>query len=195
MWVNIRIFLLPGKYFELFLTVSFIKVQNPYLFLNFALPFLYADVVELVDTPDLGSGAERCAGSSPSFRTSRVRRAESEVRKDVNSVLRSPLCFFALFLFLPLSVPLQSWFTFFAFFHKSNFYIPLIFNHLNTNHGLHFTRIVNHDSGCIISLFSWFQKHFSAETPVLASGTFRVLYGLSALSFYTLLFLWVSDSP
>ena len=28
-----------------------------------------ADVVKLVDTPDLGSGAERCAGSSPSIRT------------------------------------------------------------------------------------------------------------------------------
>jgi hypothetical protein len=33
------------------------------------LPSFFADVVELVDTPDLGSGAERCAGSSPSFRT------------------------------------------------------------------------------------------------------------------------------
>ena len=29
-----------------------------------------ADVVKLVDTPDLGSGAERYAGSSPSIRTS-----------------------------------------------------------------------------------------------------------------------------
>ena len=29
----------------------------------------FADVVKLVDTPDLGSGAERCAGSSPSIRT------------------------------------------------------------------------------------------------------------------------------
>lgn len=28
-----------------------------------------ADVVELVDTPDLGSGAERCGGSTPSWRT------------------------------------------------------------------------------------------------------------------------------
>ena len=28
-----------------------------------------ADVVELVDTPDLGSGAERCGGSSPLIRT------------------------------------------------------------------------------------------------------------------------------
>jgi hypothetical protein len=26
-------------------------------------------VVELVDTPDLGSGAERCGGSSPLIRT------------------------------------------------------------------------------------------------------------------------------
>ena len=30
---------------------------------------LYADVVELVDTPDLGSGAARCGGSSPLVRT------------------------------------------------------------------------------------------------------------------------------
>ena len=29
----------------------------------------YAGVVELVDTPDLGSGIERCGGSSPSTRT------------------------------------------------------------------------------------------------------------------------------
>ena len=29
----------------------------------------FADVVELVDTPDLGSGAERRGGSSPSIRT------------------------------------------------------------------------------------------------------------------------------
>ena len=29
----------------------------------------YADVVELVDTPDLGSGAARCGGSSPLVRT------------------------------------------------------------------------------------------------------------------------------
>lgn len=28
-----------------------------------------AGVVKLVDTPDLGSGASRCAGSSPSIRT------------------------------------------------------------------------------------------------------------------------------
>ncbi len=27
------------------------------------------DVVELVDTPDLGSGAARCVGSSPIIRT------------------------------------------------------------------------------------------------------------------------------
>ena len=32
-----------------------------------------ADVVKLVDTLDLGSSAERCAGSSPSIRTSRSR--------------------------------------------------------------------------------------------------------------------------
>ena len=28
-----------------------------------------AKVAELVDAPDLGSGAERCGGSSPPFRT------------------------------------------------------------------------------------------------------------------------------
>jgi hypothetical protein len=47
-------------------------------FLNFALQkttkfllncFLKPDVVELVDTPDLGSGAARCVGSSPIIRT------------------------------------------------------------------------------------------------------------------------------
>ena len=32
-----------------------------------------AGVVKLVDTPDLGSGSERCAGSSPSIRTIRSR--------------------------------------------------------------------------------------------------------------------------
>ena len=32
-------------------------------------PIINADVVKLVDTPDLGSGAERYAGSSPSIRT------------------------------------------------------------------------------------------------------------------------------
>lgn len=32
----------------------------------------YADVVELVDTPDLGSGAARCGGSSPLVRTIHV---------------------------------------------------------------------------------------------------------------------------
>ena len=32
-----------------------------------------ADVVKLVDTLDLGSSAERCAGSSPSIRTIRSR--------------------------------------------------------------------------------------------------------------------------
>jgi hypothetical protein len=31
-----------------------------------------ADVVKLVDTLDLGSSAERCAGSSPSIRTFKV---------------------------------------------------------------------------------------------------------------------------
>jgi hypothetical protein len=38
----------------------------------------HADVVELVDTPDLGSGAERYAGSSPSFRTIVERETERE---------------------------------------------------------------------------------------------------------------------
>ena len=33
----------------------------------------YADVVKLVDTLDLGSSAERCAGSSPSIRPLRSR--------------------------------------------------------------------------------------------------------------------------
>ncbi len=31
-----------------------------------------AKVAELVDAPDLGSGAERCGGSSPPFRTKRL---------------------------------------------------------------------------------------------------------------------------
>ena len=38
---------------------------------------IIADVVKLVDTPDLGSGAERCAGSSPSIRTNRSRCRET----------------------------------------------------------------------------------------------------------------------
>ncbi len=29
----------------------------------------FADMVKLVDTPDLGSGAARCVGSSPIIRT------------------------------------------------------------------------------------------------------------------------------
>ena len=32
----------------------------------------FADVVELVDTPDLGSGAARCGGSSPLIRTNTI---------------------------------------------------------------------------------------------------------------------------
>ena len=34
-----------------------------------------ARVAELVDAPDLGSGAERCGGSSPPFRTTRLQAA------------------------------------------------------------------------------------------------------------------------
>ncbi len=44
---------------------------------------IVARVVELVDTPDLGSGAERCGGSSPPSRTTQavviVEFAETEV--------------------------------------------------------------------------------------------------------------------
>ena len=32
-------------------------------------------MAELVDAPDLGSGAERCGGSSPPFRTTRLQAA------------------------------------------------------------------------------------------------------------------------
>ncbi len=35
----------------------------------FFIPLSKARVVELVDTPDLGSGAARCEGSSPSLGT------------------------------------------------------------------------------------------------------------------------------
>ena len=35
---------------------------------------LTARVVELVDTPDLGSGAERCGGSSPPSRTKKYQK-------------------------------------------------------------------------------------------------------------------------
>lgn len=38
--------------------------------------FSYADMVELADTPDLGSGALRRTGSSPAIRTSRNPRAQ-----------------------------------------------------------------------------------------------------------------------
>ena len=39
-----------------------------------------AGVAELVDAPDLGSGTERCGGSSPSARTKQqlVKRAKEE---------------------------------------------------------------------------------------------------------------------
>ena len=33
---------------------------------------LQAKVAELADAPDLGSGTERCGGSSPPFRTIRI---------------------------------------------------------------------------------------------------------------------------
>ncbi len=35
-----------------------------------------AKVAELVDAPDLGSGAERCGGSSPPFRTMFILKQE-----------------------------------------------------------------------------------------------------------------------
>ncbi|MEY3573465.1 MAG: hypothetical protein RLZZ617_63 [Bacteroidota bacterium] len=38
----------------------------------FLLLFVYADVAKLVDVPDLGSGAARRVGSSPSIRTKLV---------------------------------------------------------------------------------------------------------------------------
>ncbi len=38
-------------------------------FKPFLLLFVYADVAKLVDVPDLGSGAARRVGSSPSIRT------------------------------------------------------------------------------------------------------------------------------
>ena len=40
------------------------KASKPFLLL-----FVYADVAKLVDVPDLGSGAARRVGSSPSIRT------------------------------------------------------------------------------------------------------------------------------
>src|SRR3989442_16024253 len=49
--------------------------------LDFAV-FERAKVAELADAPDLGSGTERCGGSSPPFRTIKpeVRDRRSEVR-------------------------------------------------------------------------------------------------------------------
>ena len=41
---------------------------------------LFADMVELADTPDLGSGAVRHTGSSPAIRTSREPRHAIRVR-------------------------------------------------------------------------------------------------------------------
>ena len=42
-----------------------------------------AGVVELVDTPDLGSGGASCGGSSPSARTTVRRRVKRE--RDINA--------------------------------------------------------------------------------------------------------------
>ena len=56
---NSAIFAIPIVHLELF---DRLKVTYDKLKVN-------ADVVKLVDTPDLGSGAERYAGSSPSIRT------------------------------------------------------------------------------------------------------------------------------
>ena len=42
--------------------------------------FSYADMVELADTPDLGSGALRRTGSSPAIRTSREPRRAFRAR-------------------------------------------------------------------------------------------------------------------
>ena len=39
---------------------------------NYQLHYLPAGVVKLVDTPDLGSGASRCEGSSPFTRTTKA---------------------------------------------------------------------------------------------------------------------------
>ena len=39
---------------------------------NYRLHYLPAGVVKLVDTPDLGSGAARCVGSSPITRTNKI---------------------------------------------------------------------------------------------------------------------------
>ena len=47
-----------------------------------------ADVVELVDTPDLGSGAARCGGSSPLIRTN-IKLPFAVSRRSLTSTLSS----------------------------------------------------------------------------------------------------------
>lgn len=47
----------------------------------------YADMVELADTPDLGSGAVRRTGSSPAIRT-RSRASTRKSRSGLSSFLR-----------------------------------------------------------------------------------------------------------
>ena len=46
-----------------------ISAKTPGFGLAFLYLYRFADVVELVDTPDLGSGAARCESSSLSVRT------------------------------------------------------------------------------------------------------------------------------
>ena len=49
-----------------------------------------AGVVELVDTPDLGSGAERCGGSSPLSRTTLLTKVAGIVsQRLVTSIFRT----------------------------------------------------------------------------------------------------------
>ena len=44
----------------------------------------YADVVKLVDTPDLGSGAARRGGSSPSIRTNHLKLETAHMKGGSN---------------------------------------------------------------------------------------------------------------
>jgi hypothetical protein len=57
-------------YDSLELNGAFIDIQQPVIF--FSALFSQAKVAELADAPDLGSGTERCGGSSPPFRTMEV---------------------------------------------------------------------------------------------------------------------------
>ncbi len=75
-----------SKFFE-------VKSVFQYVFYTFAVP--KAGVVKLVDTPDLGSGAARLGGSSPSTRT----KTET-VRGNSASAVSVFSCSPALFLFL-----------------------------------------------------------------------------------------------